>query len=79
MGFIPADRRQMKILGYSLDDFVSQDAKCRFVVKMVELIDLNQLYARYSHQGGDAHDQRTMLATWFFTHSEGHRTFEVFT
>ena len=28
MGFIQADRRQMKILGYSLDDFVSQDSKC---------------------------------------------------
>ncbi|RKY88010.1 IS1182 family transposase, partial [candidate division KSB1 bacterium] len=71
MGFISADRKQIDLLGYSLDDFVPSNAKCRFVVDIVSRLDLTELYNRYSSQGADAFDPSIMLATWFFAYSEG--------
>jgi transposase len=71
MGFITANRNQMSLFGYSLDDFVPAEAKCRFVVRIVLELDLSGLYADYSPQGGDAYDPATLLATWFFAYSEG--------
>ncbi len=71
MGFITADRKQLTLFGYSLDDFVEESARCRFIVKMVESLDLSGLYADYSTQGGDAFDPACMLATWFLAYSEG--------
>ena len=71
MGFIAADRNQMSLFGYSLDDFVPAEAKCRLVVRVVRELDLSSLYAGYSSQGGDAYDPATLLATWFFAYSEG--------
>ncbi len=71
MGFKTANRNQMSLFGYSLDDFVPAEARCRFVVSIVRELDLSALYADYSPQGGDAYDPATLLATWFFAYSEG--------
>jgi len=71
MGFRTANRNQMGLFGYSLDDFVPAEARCRFVVAIVRELDLWKLYADYSPQGGDAYDPATLLATWFFAYSEG--------
>ena len=71
MGFITTDRNQMHLLGYCLDDFVSTDAKCRFIAKIVSQLDLGKLYDDYSTQGNDAFEPSLMLATWFYAYSEG--------
>ncbi len=71
MGFILKSREQISFIGYSLDDFVSKDAKCRFVVELVSELDLRKLYEQYSEQGNDAFDPGIMLATWFNAYSEG--------
>ncbi|NIA22203.1 MAG: IS1182 family transposase [Anaerolineaceae bacterium] len=71
MGFISANRSQSHLFGYSLDDFVEPDSKCRHIVRWVERLDMTAIYADYSNQGGDAFDPRLMLATWFFAYSEG--------
>jgi len=71
MGFIFYDRNQIDLLGYSLDDFVPPDAKCRFVIDLVSHLDLSALYSQYSPKGADAFDPSLMLATWFFSYSEG--------
>jgi len=71
MGFITKDRKQLNLIGYCLDDFVEQKAKCRFVVQLVSELNLQALYDQYSDQGNDAFDPEIMLATWFFAYSEG--------
>ncbi len=71
MGFITADRNQRMLFGYCLEDFVSVGDKCRFIVEVVKKLDLSELYADYSSQGGDAFDPGILLATWFFAYSEG--------
>ena len=70
MGFITTDRNQMNLLGFSLDDLVPKDAKCRFVVDIVSQLDLEELYNRYSNQGNDAFEPSVMLSTWFYAYSE---------
>lgn len=71
MGFISTDRNQMNLFGYSLNDFVPKDAKCRFVADIVSRLDLNELYQRYSNQGNYAFEPSIMLSTWFYAYSEG--------
>ena len=70
MGFITTNRNQMDLLGFSLDELVPKDAKCRFVVDIVSQLDLKELYNRYSNQGNDAFDPSIMLSTWFYAYSE---------
>jgi transposase len=70
MGFISANRKQMDLLGFSLEDLVPKDAKCRFVVDFMSQLDLAQLYQRYSSQGNDAYDPSILLSTWFYAYSE---------
>ena len=71
MSFIPYDRNQIDLLGYSLNDFVPADAKSRYVVELVNNLDLTTLIEHYSTQGADSFDPALMLATWFFSYSEG--------
>lgn len=71
MNFISKDRNQTNIIGYSLDDFVPKDAKCRLVVSLVSEINLKKLYSRYSNQGNPAFEPSSMLSTWFLSYCEG--------
>jgi len=70
MGFISTDRNQMDLLGYSLNDLVPKDAKCRFIVDIISKLDLKELYHRYSSQGNYAFEPSIMLSTWFFAYSD---------
>jgi transposase len=70
MGFKNNNRNQIDLLGLSLNDFVPMNAKCRFVVDLVNQLDLSDLYARYSSQGNDAFEPSMMLATWFYGYCE---------
>ena len=71
MGFLPYNRSQMNLLGYSVDDFARDDAKSRFAVHLVSQLDLSALYARYSSQRGDSYAPDMMLALWFYAYSNG--------
>jgi transposase len=71
MGFRTFDRSQIHLLGYSLDDMVESDAKCRFVVQLISMLQLDKLYQSYSDVGADANDPSAMLCAWFLAYSEG--------
>jgi transposase len=71
MGFIKADRSQLNLLGYSVSDFASTDKKIRFIVDIVSRLDLSNLYARYSDQGGDSYSPDILLTLWFYAYSQG--------
>jgi len=70
VGYITADRNQEQIIGYSLEDFVEENSKARFVAKIVEELNTKELYSRYSKQGGEAYDPKIMLAIWFLGYCE---------
>ncbi|NIR87176.1 MAG: IS1182 family transposase [Aliifodinibius sp.] len=71
MAFIPVDRSQLRMLPPSVDDYIGKDDLCRFVIKVVSLLDLRELYAAYSSQGGDSYAPDMMLALWFYAYSLG--------
>jgi len=70
MGFITADRNQTVLLGHCLDDFVEKDAKIRYIVAVIDKLDLRKLYERYSPQGADSYDPKIMLAIIFLACTE---------
>jgi len=59
------DRNPLDLLGFSLDNLVPKDAKCRFVVDILSYLDLIKLYQRSSSQGNDAYDPMFLLSTCF--------------
>ena len=71
MGFITANREQNIIFGFSLDEFVEKDSKCRYILKVIDKLDLRELYSRYSLQGAEAYEPKIILATWFLAYCEG--------
>ena len=71
MGFITSDRTQQHIFGYSLDDFVEKESKCRYIVETVDELDLSELYSNYSNQGAESYDPKIILEIWFLAYSEG--------
>jgi len=71
MGFISSDRNQNDLLGYRIGDFAKSDKKSRFVVDLVARLDLKDLFACYSDQGGDAYSPDMMLTLWFYAYSNG--------
>lgn len=71
MGFITADRNQLELLGYSVDELVDKSSRPRFIVDLVDRLDLKEVYDCYSDQGGDALEPSIMLATWFLAYCEG--------
>jgi transposase len=71
MNFLSKDRNQTNLIGYSLDDFVPKDAKCRLIVSLVKELNLRKLYSRYSNQGNPAFEPSSMLSTWFLAYCEG--------
>jgi len=71
MGFISSNRAQTDLLGYRIDDFAKSDKKSRFVIDLVTRLDLKELFARYSDQGGDSYSPDMMLALWFYAYSNG--------
>ncbi|MEW5897449.1 MAG: IS1182 family transposase [Nanoarchaeota archaeon] len=70
MSFITANRNQLNFIGYCIDDFVEHDSKSRYIVKIVDQLDLSDLYNNYSSQGGEAYDPKIMLSTWFLGYCE---------
>ncbi|MCU7522551.1 MAG: IS1182 family transposase [Ignavibacteria bacterium] len=71
MGFITAERVQRDIIGFSIDDFVEEDSKCRYIVRLIDKLDLKDLYSNYKGQGAASYDPKIMLAIWFLAYSEG--------
>ena len=72
MGFIRAEREQLDMLGYSLEEFVEQKSECRWLVEVLRQLDLGEFYGAYSGQGGEAYDPEVMLAVWLMAYREGH-------
>lgn len=54
-----------------IDDYAPSGSKPRFIVEIIESMDLNELYSKYSSKGSEAKDPAAMLATWVLAYSEG--------
>jgi len=71
LAFLGTDPSQVILFQTTLDERIPKDAKCRFITKLVQKLDLTPLYSRYSHLGTNAVNPSALLATWFLSYSEG--------
>jgi transposase len=69
--FIPADRRTDYLLPPSVDDWLTQDHLARFVVEVIDELDLSNLTRQYAGRGSKAHHPATLLAMLVYGYSTG--------
>ena len=69
--FIPTDRKTDYLLPPSVDDWLTQDHLARFVVEVIDGLDLSNLTRQYSGRGSKAHHPATLLAILVYGYSTG--------
>lgn len=69
--FIVADRKTDYLLPPSLDDWLSEDHLARFVVEVVDQLDLSNLTRQYAGRGSKAHHPATLLAILVYGYATG--------
>ena len=77
--FLGCDREQSFLMPPSLDDWLPADHFARFVIAMVEEMDLAAFYADYraDGRGRPAHDPAMMVALLAYAYSRGQRSSRV--
>ena len=69
--FILTDRNTDSLLPPSVDDWLTQDHLARFVVEIIDGLDLTNLARQYAGHGSKAHHPATLLAIWMYGYSAG--------
>ena len=69
--FILTDRKTDYLLPPSVDDWLTQDHLARFVVEVIDGLDLSNLTRQYAGRGSKAHHPATLLAILVYGYSTG--------
>jgi transposase len=69
--FIQADRKTDYLLPPSVDDWLNEDHLARFVVEVVDQLDLSNLTRQYAGRGSKAHHPATLLAILVYGYATG--------
>jgi transposase len=69
--FIVTDRKTDYLLPPSLDDWLNEDHLARFVVEVVDQLDLSSLIRQYAGRGSKAHHPATLLAILVYGYATG--------
>jgi len=69
--FIVADRKTDYLLPPSLDDWLNQDHLARFIVEVVDQLDLSALTRQYAGRGSKAHHPASLLAVLVYGYATG--------
>lgn len=69
--FIPTDRKTGYLLPPSVDDWLTQDHLARFVVEVIDGLDLSRLTRQYAGRGSKAHHPATLLAILVYGYCTG--------
>ena len=69
--FIGADREQGMLMPYDLEDWLPEHHLARFVVDVVDRLDMRVIYSQYKGVGSTAYDPRMLLCLLFYGYSTG--------
>ena len=69
--FVPADRKTPYLLPPSMDDWLNEDHLARFVVEVIDQLDLSNLTRQYAGRGSAAHHPATLLALLVYGYATG--------
>lgn len=69
--FKASNRNQPFLMPPSINDWLPKRHLARFVVEIVEVLDLNDIYKEYNKGGKDAYDPRAILSLIFYGYATG--------
>lgn len=69
--FIPVDRQTNYLLPPSVDEWLPEDHLARFVVDVVERLDLSELTGQYTGRGSKAHHPEVLLGLLVYGYATG--------
>jgi transposase len=69
--FVPIDRDTAYLLPPSVDEWLPQDHLARFVVEVIDKLDLSELVRQYAGRGSDAHHPAVLLGLLIYGYSSG--------
>ncbi len=69
--FIVTDRKTDYLLPPSLDDWLNEDHLARFIVEVIDQLDLSNLIRQYAGRGSKAHHPATLLAILVYGYATG--------
>lgn len=69
--FMASNRNQSFLMPPSINEWLPKRHLARFVVEIVESLDLNDIYKEYSRGGKDAYDPKAMLSLLFYGYATG--------
>ena len=69
--FIPVNRQQQYLLPPSVDEWLPDNHLARFIVEVIEQLDLSRLVGRYRGRGSAAHHPAVLLALLVYGYATG--------
>jgi transposase len=69
--FVPIDRDTAYLLPPSVDEWLPEDHLARFVVEVIDKLDLQELVRQYAGRGSDAHHPAVLLGLLIYGYSSG--------
>jgi len=69
--FIVAERKTDYLLPASLEDWLNEDHLARFIVEVIDQLDLSKLIRQYAGRGSKAHHRATLLAILVYGYATG--------
>jgi transposase len=69
--FKASDRNQPFLLPPSIQDWLPKEHLAKFIVEIVEQLDLSRIYGQYNKSGKEAYDPKVMLSLLFYGYATG--------
>lgn len=69
--FVPIDRDTAYLLPPSVDEWLPEDHLARFVVEVIDKLDLSDLVRQYAGRGSDAHHPAVLLGLLIYGYASG--------
>ena len=69
--FKPCNRHQLYLLPPSIDEWLPENHLARFIIEVIEQLDLTKLTSHYSGKGSEAYHPAMMLALLVYGYATG--------
>ena len=69
--FVTIDRQTAYLMPPSLEDWLNEDHLARFIVEVIDLLDLSSLTRQYAGRGSKAHHPATLLGILVYGYASG--------
>ena len=69
--FIEANRKQYSLLPPSIEEWLPEDHLARFVVEVVDTLDLSSIYSQYGKKGAPGYSPKMLVAVLFYGYATG--------